>query len=708
MAETKTKQSTSPGIKLAIAVAVIAIGGGWYFTSMRASKGSNMVTFPAQKGDLRVTVLEGGNVQAQESQEIKSDIKGREGTKILEVVEEGYLVTQEDVDNGLILVKLDPSALEDDVSNKDIQVQTYEATYLERVAQYEIQVNQNQRNISQALLDVKFARMDFEKFLGKVQVKEIVDLLDLENRFAEKPEEELEVPKPSIPKGASARPNAGSPNGRSGQWNRGGGSREGGQGRPGGAGGPSRGGPGGMGQMSPEQMKQMASRMKEMIEANGGEIPSMIKDRLPDMGMTEEQFMAMVNGEGPPPSFGGGGAQDPDPAADTSPPVIEVGIKLDAEYFRLRDSIDFADYADAATLEDGAAKQQLKTLESNALVAQEEARLALTRVEGQKRLFDKDFITINEYELEKVQEQRARIRVETARMDTDLYIHYTFPKDAEQFFFNYEEALMGLARARKEGEAKMAQESARLKSAERKFKLEQAELEDLENQLEHTTIRAERTGLVVYGSTGDSAPWRRNNEDPVVVGASMRFQQRIITIPDMTLMGIKVNIHESAVKKVAVGQPVAITIEAFPDRPLQGEVIKVAVLADSANAFMNPDLKVYPTVIQINGIYEWLKPGMGAEAEILIEALEDVLFIPIQAVTYEGDNQICFVIESGEPTRRVITLGSFNEEHIEITSGLSEGEEVWLLPAGIPQSDLFKFAPSERSPAPEPEMKDAV
>ncbi|MFP6583125.1 MAG: efflux RND transporter periplasmic adaptor subunit [Candidatus Hydrogenedentota bacterium] len=653
MSSAPSTQSKSPALKVVLILVVVAVAAGLYFQSMRASKGAQRVTFAVQRGDLRVTVLEGGNVEAQESQEIKSEIRGHTGAKILSIIEEGYLVTQEDIDNGLILVELDPSALEDQLVNQEIAVQTAEAQYIESRAQFDIQVTQNQRNISEASLAVKFARMDFEKFLGANSVRDIEELLDLTERFKENTSPKIEEKIVDQPK--RVRPE--------GAGRRGGDPREGGaagRGRPGGAGGERRG-------MDP-------ARLKQMIADNGGELPSFIKDRLGDMGMTEEQFMAQING-----GDAGGAQRPPEPQAPQETSPTEVRIILDEGYLRLRDAIDFSKYADDTTLEDGEAKQTLSNLKADELVAIEEARLAESRLEGQERLFESAFITQNELELQMVQEQKAKIRVETTRMETELYIKYTFPKQAEFLFFGYEDALMGLVRERKESEAETAEADARLKSSERKFNLQRDEFENLKDQLEKCIIRAERPGLVVYGSSSGSSPWRRSSEEPIAEGSTVRERQRIITIPDMNHMGVKVNIHESNVKKVSVGQMVSVEMDAFPGRILEGEVVKVAVLADSANAFMNPDLKVYPTDIRIDGTHDWLRPGMSAQIEILIEKLTDVLYVPIQAVTYEGDKNICYVLKNGNTVKRIVTPGSFTEAFIEIKDGLEEGEEVLLL-----------------------------
>ena len=169
----------------------------------------------------------------------------------------------------------------------------------------------------------------------------------------------------------------------------------------------------------------------------------------------------------------------------------------------------------------------------------------------------------------------------------------------------------------------------------------------------------------------------------------MRERQAILTIPDMREMAVKVNIHESAVQRVAVGQSVNVSIDAFPDVRLTGVVTKVAVVADSANSFMNPDLKVYPTTIKIDGEHDWLRPGMSAEVEILVDRLEDVIYVPLQAVSYFDDQRVVYVSRGNQVERREVETGTFSESFIEIRSGLREGEELLLLP---PQQQMNETA----------------
>jgi len=175
-------------------------------------------------------------------------------------------------------------------------------------------------------------------------------------------------------------------------------------------------------------------------------------------------------------------------------------------------------------------------------------------------------------------------------------------------------------------------------------------------------------------------------------------------------MSVKVKIHESYIKKIKKGQRVRITVDAFPDTILGGEVSKVAVLPDSQNRWMNPDLKVYLTTITINGTYDWLKPGMSAKTEILVDHLDDVVYAPIQSVVPSEGKQICYVVHGLKREKREVEIGQFNNDFIEIKKGLKEGEKVLLTP---PESSEPETGEKEKKPGsddqgrPKPEEKSA-
>lgn len=653
-------QAASKNVQYAIgggAVVVLAAFVIWLGSDSGAA--TTGVTFEVRRGDLDITVLEGGALEALQSQEIRSEVKGREGVKILRIVEEGYRISQEDVDNGLILVELDTAQLIDEQLNQEIAVETAEASYIERRAQFEIQLNQNMTDLNDARQDMRFARLDFEKFLGGAIVKDIIDELEIETRLAQMEAADLAA-MTVIEAAAVVEPVASA---ETLEFD-----------------------PAAIAAMPP----QMQDRIRQLLADNDGVLPPEMLQRMQRMQQGGGFQGAGSSGrrgrpDGPPAAAAPPLALEPAPQVtlqtrSIAPPNTTGQLLMDDSYMRIRDNIEFTKYANIEILEDGEAKQQLRSLQDELQVAQQELLLAQDRIEGQRRLQDRDFITPTELEAEELNLSKAMNKMAEKETALKLYIQYTFPKDAEKKLSDFENAVMRYQRQLKENIAEQAQEEARFSSAERKFNLERVKLADINKQLENAVIRAQRPGLVVYGAADqNSQRYRGNNQEAIQEGATVRERQPILTIPDMRKMAVKVNIHESAVQRVAVGQAVRVLVDAFPDQPLSGVVSRVAVVADSANSFMNPDLKVYPTTITIDGTHDWLRPGMSAEVEILVETLEDAIYVPLQAVTYYNDQRVVYVSRGGRAERRPVEVGTFSESFIEIKSGLNPGEEVLLL-----------------------------
>lgn len=517
--------------------AVVALG---LWLVLRPAKVSdNNLTVAAKRGPLDIKVLVGGSIEALESQEIVSEVRG-EPVKILKLVEEGYLVTDEDVKTNKVLIELDASKQQQNLISQDITFQSTASSLTEAQQAFEIQVNQNKTDIKAAEQKARFALMELEKWLGN----------------------------------------------------------------------------------------------KITTEINA------------KLGLSEElQTAAATVGTN-------------NPAA----PAVRAT------------RIDFKNYASEELLEDGAAKQELRKRDDELLVAKTAHGQAVTKLAGTQRLSEKGFVTKNELENDQIAAEQARLKVDAATTARDLFIRYDFPKQAEEFLSKYDEALQGLIRARKEAVSKLAQAEARLRGAQGRFEREKHNLDEITEQIAKCVITAKTPGLVVYGGGNQRRYW--GNQERIAVGAQVYERQALITIPDPTKMGVTVGVHESHIKKVKKGLKVRITADAFPDDPLDGVVTKVGVLPDSENRWMNPDMKLYQTTIAIEGVREWVKPGMSAKIEILVKRLEDVTYVPIQAVTTRDGKQVVFRPGRLKPTE--VETGEFTDEFIEIRKGLEKGDTVLL------------------------------
>jgi len=290
------------------------------------------------------------------------------------------------------------------------------------------------------------------------------------------------------------------------------------------------------------------------------------------------------------------------------------------------------------------------------------------------------------------------LKVQSAETARALFLKYEFPKTAQQSLSTYTDTVRDLDKARRVAISKAAQARARLRSAQGQYAVQTRQLKDFKEQLGKCTIVARKSGLVVYGGGGDIM---YSNQDPIGEGATVRERQAIITIPDMSRMAVSVKIHESYIKKIKKGQKARITVDAFADTVIDGEVTKLGVLPDTQNRYMSPDTKVYLTTVSINGAHDWVKPGMSAKVEILVNRLENIVYVPVQAVVPDNGKQFCYVGSGSKPERREVEIGEFNDDFIEIKKGLKEGELVLLRPPEKMESPASNEASPPKPPTPD-------
>jgi hypothetical protein len=234
----------------------------------------------------------------------------------------------------------------------------------------------------------------------------------------------------------------------------------------------------------------------------------------------------------------------------------------------------------------------------------------------------------------------------------------------------------------------LAQAEAKLLSARSRYELQAARLDKSQRQIDACLIKAPAPGLVVYASSQDVFMRRGGGTRRTIAeGETVYERQKIITLPDTAEMIAEIAVHEAEVDKVRAGQRAVITLDPFPDQEFKGQVLKVAQLPDAQRGFLNPDLKVYTTQVLIEGTYDYLKPGMSAKVEILVEQLKDVIIVPVTVVANRQGKKVCFVVSSdGSSEERVVITGAFDDTFVQIVEGLEAGEKVMLNPPRITET----------------------
>jgi HlyD family secretion protein len=321
------------------------------------------------------------------------------------------------------------------------------------------------------------------------------------------------------------------------------------------------------------------------------------------------------------------------------------------------------------------ASQKIRELTGNATLAQENLAKATYTLKWTEELFAKQYVAQTELQKDQLEKKRYEIEKIKGEIAIRLFGRYEFPKQVEQYLSNYAEAIRELERTEARARSKLAQAMALLRGAESRYQLQRDLVSKLERQIAACTIKAPAPGLVVYSSSGD--PFR-GRERRIEEGAAVYERQNIISLPDTSEMIAEIGVHESSVDKVRPGQTAKITIDSLPDTTFEGKVLKIAPLPDASRSWLSPDLKVYPTQVSIEGLHEALRPGKSAKVEILVEQLQDVPIVPVLAVANREGKKICYVTTGQGAQPREVQTGAFNNTFVQITDGLTVGEQVLL------------------------------
>lgn len=344
--------------------------------------------------------------------------------------------------------------------------------------------------------------------------------------------------------------------------------------------------------------------------------------------------------------------------------------------------------------------RELRKAESDITLASEELQRAEDELDWSRRLEEDKYITRTELQADELACRRAQIQLELARNNLEVLTEYTHERTVAQLRSDVEQAHKALERVKRKAGADVIQAEADFKARESEFRRQRDKLAKINDQIAKCRITAPVSGMVVYATTGQGN-WRGNAE-PLDEGQQIRERQELIHMPTTAQMMAEVKVHESSLRKIERGMPVRITVDAMPGATFWGRVSKIALLPDAQSAWLNPDLKVYNTEVDVLGDGSALRPGMTCRAEIIVEQYEDALYVPVQSIVRVGGQPVAYVMTSGGTERRAVEIGLDNNRQVRVLAGLTEGELVMLSPPLAPSETPFEAgegAPGVEVPA---------
>jgi len=294
---------------------------------------------------------------------------------------------------------------------------------------------------------------------------------------------------------------------------------------------------------------------------------------------------------------------------------------------------------------------------------EEEADLEKVQRERQKTEAAKDLAVRDlELELEEALAQREKDEGKLAgirEFEASLKI-----REAE-----YEAEFARLRVAMLEKKLSFARESARLelKLLQDKEAFHRERVRNFTASIAAFEIRSPIDGVVIYRTD-----WNNRKKQ---VGSEVYMMETVLAIPDLQSLVVKGFVGEVDASKVRVGQPVAVTFDALPEKIYHGRVAEMADMFTPSAA--NPKLKVLEIKVTLDELdLERMRPGMSARLQFQAELFQDVITLPLAVIETRGDKSYVWVEEEGQPVAREVAVGKNNGLVAVIESGLKEGERV--------------------------------
>jgi HlyD family secretion protein len=166
----------------------------------------------------------------------------------------------------------------------------------------------------------------------------------------------------------------------------------------------------------------------------------------------------------------------------------------------------------------------------------------------------------------------------------------------------------------------------------------------------------------------------------VAVGSDWFGGNPIMTIPDLSAFEIDISISEEYRGRVAPNYKAKVSVEAVPGLQIDGVLKKINDLAQPRSPYDQNGPRAFVGVVALDRADPRMVSGMSTRVEIVTDTLKNALLVPVEAVYHDGEKAVCLVRTGLRTEKRPVTVGKSDDHYVEITQGLSEGEQVSLDP----------------------------
>jgi HlyD family secretion protein len=147
-------------------------------------------------------------------------------------------------------------------------------------------------------------------------------------------------------------------------------------------------------------------------------------------------------------------------------------------------------------------------------------------------------------------------------------------------------------------------------------------------------------------------------------------------IDDLSHLLVDVQVSEVDINTVTIGQSATLTFDAILAKEYHGEVVEVGQAGDTVQGVVS-----FTVTVELTDADEFVKPGMTAAVNVVIEEQNDVVLIPNRAVRLVDSERVVYVLVDGMPVQVKVKLGSSSGiDSVLVEGDIKEGDPIILNP----------------------------
>lgn len=247
---------------------------------------------------------------------------------------------------------------------------------------------------------------------------------------------------------------------------------------------------------------------------------------------------------------------------------------------------------------------------------------------------------------------------------------YEAPTIRRQAEIDLEKAQRALAQAKLDYVTKTEQAQAKMREVGADLERQRNLLASVQGVMAGFTITAPNEGMVIYVKE-----W--NGRKRTVGSQVSAWEPAVATLPDLSKMESVTYVNELDVRKIAVGQPALITLDADPEKTFRGTVTAVANVGEQRP---NTDAKVFEVKVELEASDTTLRPGMTTGNAIETFRAPKALFVSLEALQSDAGIPFVYKQQGARTIRQEVETGALSDDDVLILRGLASGDRVLLTP----------------------------